>query len=361
MPKTALRAHQAASQHRHDGPRRPRQDHPDRRHHQGARRARPGATVRRRSTGSTGRRRRPPAASPSTSRTSSTRPTTRHYAHVDMPGHADYVKNMITGAAQLDGAILVVSALRRDHAADRASTCCSPGRSASTTSSSRSTRPTRSTTRSCPTWSSWRSASCSPRTGSRGDDVPVVRVSGAAGARGRPALDGVDRARCSTRSTRYVPVPARVPRRAVPDAGRERAHHHRPRHGRHRRRRARHGPRRRPVEVLGAGRLATVVTGLETFGKPHGAGRGGRQRGAAAARGPPRRRSARAGGRRAGQRAAAPAVHGAGVRPDARRRAAGTRRSSPATGRSSTSGPRTWSATSTWASWPRSRPATPST
>jgi elongation factor Tu len=35
---------------------------------------------------------------------------TRHYAHVDMPGHADYVKNMITGAAQVDGAILVVSA-----------------------------------------------------------------------------------------------------------------------------------------------------------------------------------------------------------------------------------------------------------
>src|SRR6476469_6628121 len=36
---------------------------------------------------------------------------TRHYAHVDMPGHADYVKNMITGAAQVDAAILVVSAL----------------------------------------------------------------------------------------------------------------------------------------------------------------------------------------------------------------------------------------------------------
>src|SRR6202021_2686403 len=34
----------------------------------------------------------------------------RHYAHVDMPGHADYIKNMITGAAQVDGAILVVSA-----------------------------------------------------------------------------------------------------------------------------------------------------------------------------------------------------------------------------------------------------------
>ena len=38
------------------------------------------------------------------------RQTTRHYAHVDCPGHADYVKNMITGAAQMDGAILVVAA-----------------------------------------------------------------------------------------------------------------------------------------------------------------------------------------------------------------------------------------------------------
>src|SRR3989338_8583531 len=35
----------------------------------------------------------------------------RHYAHVDCPGHADYVKNMITGAAQMDGAILVVSSI----------------------------------------------------------------------------------------------------------------------------------------------------------------------------------------------------------------------------------------------------------
>src|ERR1700722_14090432 len=33
----------------------------------------------------------------------------RHYAHVNMPGHADYIKNMITGAAQVDGAILVVA------------------------------------------------------------------------------------------------------------------------------------------------------------------------------------------------------------------------------------------------------------
>src|SRR6478672_5244566 len=42
----------------------------------------------------------------------------RHYAHVDCPGHADYVKNMITGAAQMDGAILVVVALNKVDAAD---------------------------------------------------------------------------------------------------------------------------------------------------------------------------------------------------------------------------------------------------
>ena len=42
----------------------------------------------------------------------------RHYAHVDCPGHADYIKNMITGAAQMDGAILVVSRDGRADAAD---------------------------------------------------------------------------------------------------------------------------------------------------------------------------------------------------------------------------------------------------
>ena len=42
----------------------------------------------------------------------------RHYAHVDCPGHADYVKNMITGAAQMDGAILVVLGRRWPNASD---------------------------------------------------------------------------------------------------------------------------------------------------------------------------------------------------------------------------------------------------
>ena len=48
--------------------------------------------------------------SQSTPLTLSTRPSKRHYAHVDCPGHADYIKNMITGAAQMDGAILVIAA-----------------------------------------------------------------------------------------------------------------------------------------------------------------------------------------------------------------------------------------------------------
>ena len=52
----------------------------------------------------------------------------RHYAHVDCPGHADYIKNMITGAAQMDGAILVVVGAGRADAADaRAHPAGAPG------------------------------------------------------------------------------------------------------------------------------------------------------------------------------------------------------------------------------------------
>ena len=55
----------------------------------------------------------------------------RHYAHVDCPGHADYIKNMITGAAQMDGAILVVLGAGRPDAADaRAHPARPPGRRA---------------------------------------------------------------------------------------------------------------------------------------------------------------------------------------------------------------------------------------
>ena len=51
----------------------------------------------------------------------------RHYAHVDCPGHADYIKNMITGAAQMDGAILVVTLPRSDAADARAHPFGAPG------------------------------------------------------------------------------------------------------------------------------------------------------------------------------------------------------------------------------------------
>src|SRR4028118_1436083 len=114
----------------------------------------------------------------------------RHYAHVDMPGHADYIKNMITGAAQVDGAILVVSATDGPMAQTRehvllarpvgvpsiapgpttaapagggvpgpGSAACWPAGSACPRSSWPSTRPTRSTTRSSSTSSSSRCGS----------------------------------------------------------------------------------------------------------------------------------------------------------------------------------------------------------
>ena len=71
----------------------------------------------RRTTRSTRRRRRRRGHHDQRRHTSSTN-AERHYAHVDRPGHADYVKNMITGAAQMDGAILVVLGGRRPDAAD---------------------------------------------------------------------------------------------------------------------------------------------------------------------------------------------------------------------------------------------------
>ncbi len=198
---------------------------------------------------------------------------TRHYAHVDMPGHADYVKNMVTGAAQLDGAILVVSALdgimpqtaehvllarqvgvdhivvalnKADAADDGAHRPRRAGgpRAAHRARLRRRRRPRRTGLRAARRW--------------RATRVDAASI--------EALLDAVDT---------YVPHARAVPRRAVPAAGGERAHHHRPRHGRHRGRRARHGARRRPGRGARPGRGDEVVTGLETFGKPmeRGAGR----------------------------------------------------------------------------------------
>ena len=104
-----VRARQAARQRRHHRSHRPRQDDADRRHH---------ARCSRRSWAARPKSFDEIDNAPEEKERGITIATShveyqtdnRHYAHVDCPGHADYVKNMITGAAQMDGAILVVSA-----------------------------------------------------------------------------------------------------------------------------------------------------------------------------------------------------------------------------------------------------------
>jgi elongation factor Tu len=190
---------------------------------------------------------------------------TRHYAHVDMPGHADYVKNMITGAAQVDGAILVVSALEgvmpqtREHVvlaqqvgvryivvALNKADAADPELADLVELEVRELLS---------------------GYGYPGDEVPVVRVSGLAALAGEPRwsaavgelLDAVDT---------YVPVPDRyvsapflmpvesvltiTGRGTVITGAIERGQ-------------VRIGD---PVELVGLGAaLASVVTGVETFGK----------------------------------------------------------------------------------------------
>ena len=105
-----VRAHQAAPQRRHHRSHRPRQDDADRGDHEGARRA--AARARPRATSTSIDNAPEERQRGITINTAHVEYETenRHYAHVDCPGHADYIKNMITGAAQMDGAILVVSA-----------------------------------------------------------------------------------------------------------------------------------------------------------------------------------------------------------------------------------------------------------
>ena len=115
------------SQHRHDRSRRSRQDHPDCGDHPRAGQRRLGRSQEHRSDRQRPEEKARGIAISTAHQEYST--DNRHYAHVDCPGHADYVKNMITGAAQMDGAILVVlgatARCRRP-----ASTSCSPVRSA---------------------------------------------------------------------------------------------------------------------------------------------------------------------------------------------------------------------------------------
>jgi elongation factor Tu len=99
----------------------------------------------------------------------------RHYAHVDCPGHADYIKNMITGAAQMDGAILVVAsddgpmAQTREHIL-LARQVMVPAVVVFMN------KVDMWTTRNCSTWSRWRSASCSPNTSFPATTSPSSRA-----------------------------------------------------------------------------------------------------------------------------------------------------------------------------------------
>ena len=94
----------------------------------------------------------------------------RHYAHVDCPGHADYVKNMITGAAQMDGAILVVSAADGPMPQTREHILLARqvGVPALVVYLNKWTSPTPT----CSNWSSSRCASCSPATSSPATTSP---------------------------------------------------------------------------------------------------------------------------------------------------------------------------------------------
>ncbi|MFC9287663.1 elongation factor Tu [Streptomyces sp. NPDC057052] len=193
---------------------------------------------------------------------------TRHYAHVDMPGHADYVKNMVTGAAQLDGAILVVSALdgimpqtaehvllARQVGVDHIVVALNKADAVDDGEDAELIDLVELEVRDLLT-----------AHGYGGDSAPVVRVSGLKALAGDPRwtasidalLDAVDT---------YVPMPERyldapfllpvenvltiTGRGTVVTGAVERGT-------------VRLGDR---VEVLGAG-VESVVTGLETFGKP---------------------------------------------------------------------------------------------
>ncbi|MFJ7627462.1 elongation factor Tu [Streptomyces sp. NPDC097595] len=189
---------------------------------------------------------------------------TRHYAHVDMPGHADYIKNMVTGAAQLDGAILVVSAvdgimpqtaehvlLARQVGVDHivvALNKADAGDPELTDLVELEVRELLSAH------------------GYGGDTVPVVRVSGLRALEGDPRWTGAVEALLDAVDT-YVPMPVRYTdapfllpvenvltitgRGTVVTGAVERGT-------------VRVGDR---VSVLGPD-IETVVTGLETFGKP---------------------------------------------------------------------------------------------
>ncbi|WP_432136853.1 MULTISPECIES: elongation factor Tu [unclassified Streptomyces] len=189
---------------------------------------------------------------------------TRHYAHVDMPGHADYVKNMVTGAAQLDGAILVVSAL--DGIMPQTAEHVLLARQVGVDHIVVALNKADAGDEELADLVELEVRDLLSAHGYGGDSAPVVRVSGLRALEGDPRwtaavealLDAVDT--YVPMPERYVDAPFLLPvenvltitgRGTVVTGAVERGA-------------VRVGDR---VDVLGAG-VQTVVTGLETFGKP---------------------------------------------------------------------------------------------
>ncbi|MFD5739186.1 elongation factor Tu [Streptomyces massasporeus] len=189
---------------------------------------------------------------------------TRHYAHVDMPGHADYVKNMVTGAAQLDGAILVVSALDgiMPQTAEHVLLARQVGVDHIVVALNKADAGDEELT----DLVELEVRDLLTAHGYGGDSVPVVRVSGLKALEGDPRWTASIEALLDAVDT-YVPMPERyldapfllpvenvltiTGRGTVVTGAVERGV-------------VRVGDR---IEVLGAS-VETVVTGLETFGKP---------------------------------------------------------------------------------------------
>ncbi|MGW4303487.1 elongation factor Tu [Streptomyces sp. NPDC004376] len=189
---------------------------------------------------------------------------TRHYAHVDMPGHADYVKNMVTGAAQLDGAILVVSALDgiMPQTAEHVLLARQVGVDHIVVALNKADAGDEELT----DLVELEVRELLTAQGYAGDAVPVVRVSGLKALEGDPRWTASVEALLDAVDT-YVPMPERyldapfllpvenvltiTGRGTVVTGAVERGS-------------VRVGDR---VEVLGA-EVESVVTGLETFGKP---------------------------------------------------------------------------------------------
>lgn len=189
---------------------------------------------------------------------------TRHYAHVDMPGHADYVKNMVTGAAQLDGAILVVSAL--DGIMPQTAEHVLLARQVGVDHIVVALNKADAGDEELADLVELEVRDLLTAHGYGGDAAPVVRVSGLKALEGDPRWTASVEALLDAVDT-YVPMPERyldapfllpvenvltiTGRGTVVTGAVERGT-------------VRLGDR---VEVLGAG-LESVVTGLETFGKP---------------------------------------------------------------------------------------------